>query len=187
MRKLLLLLLPVWLWGCSKAQVEPGLELRERILENGCSFQAEITADYGDSLSQFTLDCQGKPDGSLCFTVVAPEGIEGIQGTLAAGTGKLHYEDKALGFPLVAEGLLSPVSAPWIFYRGLRSGNLLSCGKEGGLTRLTLDDSFQQDALRLDVWLDEESNPCQCYISWANQSYLSLKIENFRTQSQDDA
>lgn len=187
LRKLLLLLLPLWLCGCGPAQVEPGLELRQRILENGCAFRAEITADYGDSLSRFTLDCQGNPDGSLLFTVAAPEGIGGIRGTLASGTGKLQYEDKALGFPLVAEKLLSPVSAPWVFYRGLRSGNLLSSGKEGALTRLTLDDSFQEDALRLDVWLDEEGNPCRCYISWANQSYLSLNIENFRTLSQDDA
>ena len=153
MRKLLLLLLPLWLCGCGPAQVEPGLELRERIVENGCAFRAEITADYGDSLSSFTLDCQGNPDGSLLFTVAAPEGIEGIRGTLASGTGKLQYEDKALGFPLVSEGLLSPVSAPWVLYRGLRSGNLLSSGKEGALTRLTLDDSFQEDALRLDVGL----------------------------------
>ena len=114
LRKLLLLLLPLWLCGCGPAQVEPGLELRERIVENGCAFRAEITADYGDSLSSFTLDCQGNPDGSLLFTVAAPEGIEGIRGTLASGTGKLQYEDKALGFPLVSEGLLSPVSAPWV-------------------------------------------------------------------------
>ena len=183
MRKLFLFLIPIWLCGCASTRVDPGLALRERVLENGCSFEAEITADYGDSLSVFTLDCVGAPDGSLTFTVTAPEAISGISGTLAAGTGKLHFADKALSFPLTADGLLSPVSAPWIFYRTLCAGNLLSSGKEGTATRLTIDDSFREDALRLDVWLNGEGNPIQSDISYKGQKYLSLSLRNFRTPS----
>ena len=183
MRKFLLFLVPIWLCGCAAARVDAGLALRDRVLENGCSFEAEITADYGDNLSVFTLDCVGLSDGSLAFTVTAPEAISGIRGTLASGTGKLHFEDKALSFPLVADGLLSPVSAPWIFYNTLRSGNLLSSGREGAYTRLTIDDSFREDALRLDIWLDGAGNPVRSDVSHRGQNYLSLALQNFRTPS----
>ena len=184
MRKLsCLLLVPILLCGCGAPREDPGLTLRSRVLEKGCSFDATVTADYGDSLSVFTLQCTGSPDGSLTFTVTEPDSISGIQGTLAAGTGKLHFADKALAFPLLADGLLSPVSAPWIFYNTLRSGNLITSGKEGDHNRLSIDDSFREDALRLDIWLDGAGTPVQCEILHRERKYLSITLQNFRTES----
>ena len=178
-----LLIFCLFLSGC-KSEEDAAISLRQRVLKaDHLQFQAEITADYGDTLSVFTLDCVGLSDGSLAFTVTAPESISGIRGTLASGTGKLHFEDKALSFPLVADGLLSPVSAPWIFYNTLRSGNLLSSGREGAYTRLTIDDSFREDALRLDIWLDGAGNPVRSDVSHRGQNCLSLALQNFRTPS----
>lgn len=188
MRKhFLLLLLPILLCGCAAPREDPGLQLRSTVLEKGCSFDAEITADYGDSLSVFTVSCQADPEGAVTFTVSAPEGISGISGTLAAGSGKLHFADKALSFPLLADGLLAPVSAPWIFVRTLRAGNLIASGKERELTRLSIDDSFRDDALRLDIWLNREDTPVRAEILSRGQKYLSLSLTNFRTESDSDA
>lgn len=94
----------ILLCGCAGPETDPGLALRSRILEKGCCFDAEITADYGDSLSVFAMHCQADSAGSLCFTVTAPESIAGISGNVAAGTGKLLFEDKAVSFPLLADG-----------------------------------------------------------------------------------
>ena len=93
----------ILLCGCAGPETDPGLALRSRILEKGCCFDAEITADYGDSLSVFAMHCQADSAGSLRFTVTAPESIAGISGNVAAGTGKLLFEDKAVSFPLLAD------------------------------------------------------------------------------------
>ena len=187
MRKWLpILFLLLILSGCGRQAPDPGLSLRSRILE-GCCFDAEITADYGDSLSVFAMHCQADSAGSLRFTVTAPESIAGISGNVAAGTGKLLFEDKAVSFPLLADGLLTPAAAPWIFVRTLRSGNLIASGREGDVTRLSIDDSFREDALRLDIWLDEAGNPTKADISCKEQRYLSMVVQNFRTESEPEA
>lgn len=174
------------LTGCAGRE-EEALTLRQQILQSDfCSFQAEITADYGDSLSVFTLDCQGDRQGGLTFTVAAPEPIQGISGTVAAGKGKLTFDDKALAFPLLADGLVSPVSAPWLFLRALRSGNLISSGPEGSLTRLTIDDSFEDDPLQADVWL-ENGKPVRAELCCRGTKILSMELQAFRTASKPGA
>jgi len=181
-----ILFLLLILSGCGRQTPDPGLSLRSRILE-GCCFDAEITADYGDSLSVFSVACEADSRGQTTFTVTAPESIAGISGTLAAGTGKLLFEDKALAFPLLADGLLTPAAAPWIFVRTLRSGNLIAAGQEGAETRLSIDDSFREDALRLDIWLDQAGDPVRADICYAGQRYLSMNITNFRTEPKEGA
>ena len=182
-----LLLLLILLCGCARQETDPALALRSRVLEKGCCFDAEITADYGDSLSVFGMRCQADTAGNLSFTVIAPESIAGISGNVAAGTGKLLFADKAVSFPLLADGLLTPAAAPWILVRTLRSGNLIASGPEGQSTRLTIDDSFREDALRLDIWLDEAGSPVKADISYDGQRYLSMGVQNFRTESEGGA
>ena len=88
------------------------MSLRQRVLKaDHLQFQAEITADYGDTLSVFTLDCQASSQGDVTFQVLAPESIAGIAGTIQAGKGALTFDGTALFFPLLADGQLSPVSA----------------------------------------------------------------------------
>lgn len=156
------------------------MAFRERILVTGCSFRGTVTADFGDSLYSFTLDCLSDAEGNLKFKVVAPEEISGIGGTVRAGKGKLEYEDLVLAFPLLADGEISPVSSPWILVQALRGGYLASCGKEGDFLRLTVHDSYAEDALHLDVWLNESNEPIRAEILWHGRRVLSMELEDFR-------
>ena len=55
------------------------MKFRETLLAaQSCSFDAEITADYGDSLNQFRMGCQADSSGTIAFEVLAPETITGI-------------------------------------------------------------------------------------------------------------
>ena len=178
----------VFLWfltGCAGSQ-EDALTLREKLLSEGCVFQGEITADYGDTLSVFTLDCVCSPQGDVSFTVAAPESIQGITGRICAGKGTLIFDGTGLSFPLLADGQLSPVSAPWILCRTLRSGYLKSAGMEGALTRLTLDDSFEAHPIQADVWL-EAGVPIRAELCWKGEKILSITLRQFRTESIDGA
>jgi hypothetical protein len=71
------------------------------------------------------------------------------------------------------------VSAPWIFYTTLRGGYLTAAGMEDNLLRLTIDDSYEEDALTVDIWLDEADNPIRAEILFDGRRILTLNIENF--------
>ena len=123
------------------------------------SFDAQITADYGDKVHTFSMSCQGDSLGNLNFTVTEPESISGITGRIDQKGGALTFDDTALHFDLMADEALSPVSAPWILLKTLRSGYLTSACREEGKIRLTIDDSYEDDALTLDIRLDGNNLP----------------------------
>lgn len=178
-----LLLLVFLLSGCSGAskEIERGMALRSRLLKAAtCSFDTQITADYGDKTYQFSMACQGDDQGNLTFTVTAPETIAGITGKVTNQGGALTFDDVALQFDLMADDQVTPVSAPWILLKTLRSGYLTAAGTEEDQLHLTIDDSYEDDALTLDIWLDGEDVPIRAEILYDGRRILSLTVVNFQ-------
>ena len=100
------------LTGCSKTRdmLDRAMTLRASLLAcESCTFDAAITADYGDEIHTFEMQCDGDNDGNLEFRVTKPDSIAGITGVIAAGEGKLAFDDTAVAFPLLAEGQVTPV------------------------------------------------------------------------------
>lgn len=159
------------------------MNLRVQLLAcEAVTFDAAITADYGDSLSSFRLACRGDNDGNLTFEVKEPESISGITGSFTGEKGMLTFDDAALEFPLLADGQVTPVSAPWIFLKTLMGGYLTACSSEGDVTRLTIHDSYEEDALQLEIWLSGEDAPIQGEILYEDRRILTMEIENFQIQ-----
>lgn len=167
--------------GCAAANdgMNRAMALRSAILAKGARFDATVTADYGDRTYSFGMLCSLDSDGTLTFSVTAPETIAGITGSVSSSGGKLTFDDKALAFSLLADGQVSPVSGPWLLMKTLRSGYLTSCGIEDGCVRIAIDDSYADDALHLDVWLDENDLPKRGEVLWRGRRILSVDIENF--------
>ncbi len=156
--------------------MDAALALRAAILSaNSCTFQTVIIADYGDALYTFTMDCTADQDGKVSFVVTAPEAIAGITGNLSAEGGNLTFDDKVLAIPMLTDDQITPVSAPWILMRTLRGGCITSCGKD----RITIDDSYADDALTLDITTDETGMPIIADIYWKNRRILVLEIKSF--------
>ena len=133
-----LLIVLLFLGGCSGKQeeLERAMTLRAKLLASECSFDAKITADYGDKLYAFAMTCQGDSRGNLTFTVTEPESIAGITGIISQDGGRLTFDDTALYFDLLTDDQLSPVSAPWIFLKALRGGYITSvCREEASFFR----------------------------------------------------
>lgn len=171
------------LTGCTgkEEELDRAMALRADLLAaSGCSFTARITADYGDELQVFTLDCTGDNQGNVSFKVTEPESIAGITGTVSGEGGNLTFDDVALAFPLLAGEMASPVSAPWIFLKTLRSGYLTAAGEDGEYLRVTIDDSYEDDAMQVDIWLSSETKPVQGDILYDGRRILSLSISNFQ-------
>ncbi len=184
-RKLLTLALALTLTlfaGCGEtaSALERAMTFRAKLLAAaGCTFDAEVIADYGDKSHSFSLSCQADENGNLTFTVTAPETLAGITGTVSASGGELTFQDKALAFDLLADGQISPVSGPWLLLTTLRSGYLTSCGGSGEGLRLSIDDSYREDALSMEILTDGTDQPTQADIVWQGRRIVSLRIKNF--------
>lgn len=168
--------------GCSDtpAEIERGMALRSKLLQaSSVCFDADITADYGEKAYTFSMHCEGNQVGDLSFTVTLPETISGITGDISEEGGRLTFDNAVLQFELLADDQLSPVSAPWILIKTLRSGYLTSAGTEEGSIRLTIDDSYEEDALKLDIWLDATDLPTRAEILYDGKRILSLDVKNF--------
>ena len=155
--------------------------LRSKILKSEqILFSADISADYGDSISLFSMDCGSDKEGNLSFSVTAPDTIADISGTISQGEGKLTFDDWAVCFPLLTDEQLNPVSAPWILMKTLRSGYLRSAGMDEGNLRLTINDSYDNEALQLDIWLDGDDLPRRAEICYDGRTILTLSVRDFR-------
>ena len=177
-----MLLCLLLLAGCGSAskEMDRALDLRHELLSApGCSFEAEITADYGDKLHTFAMHCEADADGNLSFTVTEPETIAGITGVIGGEGGKLTFDDTVLHFELLTDDQISPISAPWILLKTLRGGYLTSVCQEDQFLRLTIDDSYDEDALKLDIWLDAQDKPVRADILFRERRILSLNVTNF--------
>ncbi len=168
------------LTGCSgEAEPDGLLQLRQQLQTAQCSFSAVVTADYGDKTYSFSMDCESDGKGNLSFTVTEPESIAGISGKIEKGEGALVFDDVALAFELLTDDQLSPISAPWILIKTLRSGFLRSSGQDGAFIRATLMDSYEADALMVDVWLEDDRKPVQAEILWKDRRILTIEVKDF--------
>lgn len=181
-RVLAVAMIVLTLCGCSgtSSELNRALKLRESILKaDECTFSATITADYGDKFYIFKMDCKSDADGNIAFTVTEPESISGISGSLTETQGNLTFDDQVLVFQTLADGQVSPVSAPWLLIHTLRSGYIRSCGKDGQGVMIQIDDSYSEDALRLHIWTEQDDKPVRGEIFWQGRRIVTVDVENF--------
>ena len=174
--------LVILLTGCAdpSAPIDMALKLRNEIENsNGCAFQTTITADYGETVYTFSMDCQTDSEGNLGFTVSKPESIAGISGRISSEGGALSFEDRVLAFQTMADGLVTPVTAPWIFIKTLKSGYIKGCAATNNGFEISADDSYADGALHLQLVIDENV-PVSCEIYWNGRRTLTMTVENFR-------
>lgn len=184
MKRILILFVLVFLLvgcGTDQSSVAPGLQLREKILKgDGCSFFSTITADYGEELYTFGMRCQSDSSGNLTFCVTEPDSIADIQGTVSAEGGALTFDKEVLAFETIADGQITPVSAPWLVVQTLRSGYIRSCEQKKTGTHLIYDDSYKENAMQVDMYLSSDGLPVQADILWGGKRILSLTFEQFQ-------
>ena len=168
--------------GCSEANssINKAIVLRNELLKaNNCSFVATITADYGDNAYIFKIRANVNTEGDLNFEVIEPETIYGIRGTISNEGGHITFDDHALMFEMLADGQITPVCAPWLFIRALRSGYIGACGKVADGLHIQIDDSFRGEALQVDIWADKDNKPLRCEFLWQGRRIVSIDVVDF--------
>jgi hypothetical protein len=177
-----LVLLVVTMTGCTgeNRELEQMMSFRAKLLAGlGCSFDSVITADYGEEIYTFHVSCRGDEWGNLTFTVTEPESISGITGKIDGEGGKLTFDDQALAFAMLADGQITPVSAPWLLLRALRGGYVSFCGREENSLRVSIRDSYEEDTVKMDIWFHGGELPTYGEIIWDGRKILSIEISKF--------
>ena len=147
--------------------MQRALDFRTALLQSGgCAFTAEVTADYGEQVYRFTMDCTWSPDGGAALTLTAPQTLEGIRAEVSADGARVVYEDTAVGFESLAGGRLAPMALPYLLGSGWYEGYISACGMENGLLRMTCLDT-------------QSGQPCRCEISYQGQTLLTAEISAF--------
>jgi hypothetical protein len=170
------------LCGCADSEqgIDRAMKLRTEMLHAPvCSFVAEVMADFDDKTYRFTLECEVNQNGDLTFCVLGPEYIAGISGIIDSNGGKLTFDNVALGFALENNDIISPVTGPWIFVKALREGYIRNYAIENDLLRLSINDSYKDDAFMLDIWLDFNGKPIHADIYEENYRILTISVKNF--------
>lgn len=178
----LLILLVLILTGCSGDDgISKAIALRQEIISSQCcTFDATVTADYGEKLYTFVMRCKSNATGSLDFEVLEPESISGITGEVSSVGGKLTFDNEVLAFELMADGQLTPVSAPWVLMHSLRSGYIRSCNHNDEGLSIQIDDSYRQNSLHLNLWTDANGILNHAEIFFDGRRILSLMVRNFQ-------
>lgn len=168
--------------GCSKEDplLDQATELRKSLLTaDSCTFHAVITANYTDEIYTFQMECSVDNSNNLTFTVKDPATISGICGNISDDEAALTFDDKILAFPILADGQISPVSAPWVLINTLKGGYLTGCGKEENGACIYIDDNFEENPMHLQIYTDPAMTPVSADIFWNDRCILSMEIRDF--------
>lgn len=144
----------------------------------GCSFRAELTADYGDYVVPFTLDCETEVNGPTHFTVAAPETLAGITAAVDETGGTVTYDGLMMDFGLLANGRLAPAAGPAVVAYCWSSAYLAAGGEEDGRFRATYEKDYEEKMLKVDTWF-ENGIPIYAEVCYNGQRILNLTISEF--------
>ena len=177
-----ILLLLFLLSGCTPQEtaLSPAIEFRAA-LANGCRFHAQVSADFGETVASFAMDCETDSDGVLRLTVTEPETLSGITATVKNGGGTITYDGMALDFGLLANGNVVPAAAPAIAADCWLRQYISSAGYEDERYRATYERGFDEKRLFVDTWF-ENAVPICAEVCYNGQRILKIQITEFQLQ-----
>ena len=177
-RLLVAVMMLLLLCGCAKGPDSTLEQLRRHLSDgSGATYSVELTAFYSDYEIPFRLDCEAYSDGEVRFSVSSPETIEGIVGVVSAEGAELVFEDVVLGVPLLGQSHISPMLAPWIFFRALCDGEVERAGTRDGAP-VTITEVLQDEQLRIDIYFSQQL-PSACEVYCDGSRILSMEIGGF--------
>lgn len=155
------------------------IEFRGQLIsKGGCSFRACITADYGQEVQSFTLDCTADGEGKVSFRVVEPETLADITGEMEGQDGTITYDGLQLAFPLLVREQISPVSAPALMVDCWLKEFILSAGMTQECYRATYEKKIKGKDLLIDTYFEKDI-PISAELCYNGYRIVTIKITDF--------
>lgn len=177
-----LVVLCLFLCGCSekKSAVSPAVEFRAQLVQaGGCSYIAQICADFGENVETFTVSCRSLADGTTELTILQPESLEGLTATVTQKGGSINYDGMAADFGLMADDSLAPAAAPALMVACWSSEYIAYGGAEEGRYRAGYEKGFDEAVLKVDTWF-ENHLPIYAEVCYNDMRILRLTITEFQ-------
>ena len=178
----LALALGLTLCACTKqADEDPAqqaLAFRQDVMQNTYSFRADVSADFGDTVCQFTLSCVHTPGSGTEMTITAPETLAGLTAMASDEGAKLVFDGAEAAFGTL-EGLgLSPMTAPELLAESWETGYIQYTGTEDGLLRVTYLCGYEEDEYRADTWF-QDGAPVRAELSCDGRMAVQIDVTDF--------
>lgn len=183
--------LALLLTGCGGGNDSDDLALSMRthyLSMTGISATAEITADYGERVYQYTAQLSGD-SGSGRMEITAPDNIAGLAVVWGDGMGGLEYDGASLTTGALSPDGLSPADAMPLILEACRGGAMLdSCVEEledRSLLRVGLaNPQLPEDAdSRVDVWVRQDDFSMEkAEVSSGGQTVVRMEFSQFELQ-----
>lgn len=154
------------------------MDFRQALLENGCSFEAEITADFEDYVYSFTLSCEEDSDGSMQMRILAPDTLAGITAQIEGERAKLVFGDTEAAFGTLSGLGISPMAAPAYLAQAWRSGYMQFSGTEDGALHVTYLCGYGEDEIRVDTWFSDGA-PVRADLSCDGHTTVQIDVTDF--------
>ena len=182
------MILLLTLCACGVKNEQEPLRFRTALTEaGGCSYDTVLTADFGDYLRQYSLNCDCSAEGATEFTVLAPEGAAGITATVEGEDAAVSYDDVTLAVEEFSSRRISPMAAPHLLVQAWSHGYMESWGMDGDYLQVTY--VLGQGLNRIDVvtWFSD-GVPVRGEITDGTNRLISCEIMDFslRKKEKDD-
>ena len=159
--------------------MDRAIAFRGRLISGGgCSFRAQITADYGQEVQHFALECEADEDGQISFSVIEPSTVEGITGVVQGDEGTITYDGLQLVFPLMVYGQISPVSAPALLASSWVKEFILSAGMDGNIYRASYEKKINDKVILIDTYFEKDI-PISADLCYNGYTVMHMNITNF--------
>lgn len=144
---------------------ESAQDIRTLIINSEMKLTAEVTADYGDRVYEFTLNYD---TGTGLIEVKEPETLAGLTVTVSKEDGStvLSYDGAELNTGTFDDDGLSPVSSLPILVTQWREGYILECYYEtlDGIDTVAIKTNISDDVMSIS-WFDRANgNPIKSEI-----------------------
>lgn len=167
--------------GCKeeKTLLAEAIEFRADLVQSGgCRFTAELTADYGETVQEFTLSCQTDAQGTTLLTVLEPQTLAGISATVTDEGGKIQYDGLGMEFGLLANDNVIPAAAPCMVVSCWTKEYIASAGQEDARYRVSYQKNFDEKMLTVDTYF-EKGIPICAEVCYNNSRVLKMMISDF--------
>lgn len=176
--------LTLLLSGCQKteeSEVQKALDFRTALLAApACAYAAEVTADFGDRVFEFGLDCSyNAQENSAALTVTSPELIAGIEAAVDGEQAQVTFEETSLELGTMAGGHVAPLQLPQLLGNAWAYGYVESQAAEGDGWLVTYRTGYGTEELLIYTRFDESLSPRQAEVYYDGACVLTAEIDSF--------
>jgi len=117
--------------GTERSAEELALNIRtEYLAMTACRASADITADYGQRVYEYSVDVLWQKGGETRLTITAPENIAGITARIQDGNSYLEYDGVSIETGVLSGTGLSPIEVVPAALNYILSGYIGECDFE---------------------------------------------------------